>query len=52
MIGGSEGGRLWAACMLLVVVKMLIYLPCANDVVRGVEVRTSLVGPVLALSSL
>ena len=34
------------------VVKMLIYRPCANDVVRGIEVRTSLLGPVLALSSL
>ena len=34
------------------VVKMLIYRPCANDVVRGIEVRTSLLGPVQALSSL
>jgi hypothetical protein len=29
---------------------VLIYHPCVNDVVRGIEVRTSLLGPVLALS--
>ena len=34
------------------VVKVLMFRPCANDVVRGIEVRTSVLGPVLALSSL
>jgi hypothetical protein len=50
VIGGSEGVVVYGQLVRSSnVVKMLIYRPCANDVVRSIEVRTSLLDPVLAL---